>query len=293
MKLKSFFLLFILICSLCFPGCSEQQHSLDNKTIVDGDYEYFYISQETGIINPNDGTVYVDTNQPVPPPKQSGYIITRYMGNESILTLPTTASDGTPIIGIGRWAFSQASSLEELSIPNGYQYIFKYAFLGMDRLKSIHIASTVEYISGGIIFEQCNQLKIIQVDSDNPVYESSENCLLKKSTKELIAGCTGSVIPQGTLSIGSCAFSERKGPPEIHIPNSVIEIQSSAFFLCNTTAVFIEGQPQYIGEHAFTGCENTTIYCHSNSQPDSWHANWLGTNSERYDLPLVIWMGHD
>lgn len=238
-------------------------------------------------MNPSDGVKYVDT---IPPPTKNGYIITNYNGNETLLTLPTTTSDGTPVIGIGRWAFSHAYNLKEVIVPEGYQYIFKYAFLGLTTLESIYIGSTVEYISGGIIFEQCDSLKVIQVDPNNPMYMSSGNCLLTKNM-ELIAGCSESVIPQGTTRIASCAFSERKGPSEIHIPSSVVEIQSSAFFLCDVAIVYIHGQPATIGEHAFTGCEQAEIYCDVDTQPSTWHPNWTGGNSDRYHPPQVFWGG--
>ena len=292
-RLKAFiFSIIIALIVTVSPGCSEKptDETFDNPpyndTITEGDFEYYYVSAETGFLNPDDGVQYVDT---ILPPLKSGYIIVRYEGVESSLILPTATLDGTPVIGIGRWAFSHAPNLKEVIIPKGYQYIFKYAFLGLATLESVYIGSTIEYISGGIIFEQCNQLKNIQVDPDNPTYMSSENCLLKKDDMTLIAGCSESVIPQGTTVIASCAFSERKGPSEIYIPDSVVEIQSSAFFLCDVAVVYIQGQPSVVGEHAFTGCEQTIIFCDVDAQPASWHPNWIGDSSERYRPPQVVW----
>ena len=271
-------------CSIKEPVGNPMGSIGTDRTIVDGDYEYNYLPNEGSDSNLGFESPHTLT------PQQSGYIITRYTGEEVTLELPTIASDGTPIIGIGRGAFSLAPNLKELSVPAGYQYIFDCAFLGLSTLESVYISSTVEYIAGGRVFELCNQLRTIQVAADNPIYMSDGNCLIEKSNMEVIAGCAGSVLPQGVLSIGSCAFSERTGPTEVFIPDSVLSIKSCAFMLCDTSAVHIAGQPQNVGEHAFTGCEKTIIYCNMAQQPTSWHLDWLGESCERYVPPTVIWI---
>ncbi len=110
-------------------------------------------------------------------------------------------------------------------------------------------------------FDSCFALTSITVDSNNPVYESSGNCLINKSTKTLIVGLGASVIPAdgSVTSIGSRAFGWRTGLTSINIPSTVTEIGEYAFSGTDLTSVTISKGVTAIGFCAFAGCTGLTL----------------------------------
>lgn len=286
--MRKTFLLSLVMCITLLTACNITPTTPNNEIIQDGDYSYYFVSQQDGLANPGSGAILVDESQDIPKPYRDGYIIVGYTGVGGDLTLPQNASDGTPVIGVGRSAFAQKENIRSVDIPEGYQYIFESAFAGAQNLTSIHISASVEYIASGIIFEHCDNLEEIQISEGNSIYFSANNCIIQKEGMALIAGCRGSVIPQGTLSVKCGAFSERTGPREIHIPSSVTEIQSMSFIKCESTKVFcIEGQPLAIGQHAFSDCASATIYCQANEPLENWDSLWRG--NDLTGLTPVVW----
>ena len=112
------------------------------------------------------------------------------------------------IITIGRGAFSECSSLSYLEIPNSVLSIGEMAFENCSALSTIILPTSISKISN-YMFNRCHSL---------------DNLLLPNSIK----------------SIGLRAFSE-SGIESIYIPKNVVEIESSAFYLCqNLTAINVD-----------------------------------------------------
>ena len=76
-----------------------------------------------------------------------------------------------------------------------------------------------------------NYLKSIQVDEDNVVYDSRENCnaIIETETDTLIAGCEVTIMPESVTAIEEYAFDGCFGMKEITIPASVTSIGHGAF----------------------------------------------------------------
>ena len=146
-----------------------------------------------------------------------------------IIEIPETYN-GVTITGIGSSAFSGCTGLTSITIPDSVKSIgeraFYYcigltsitipdsvtgigydAFYGCTGLTSITIGSSVTSI-GSYAFCYCTSLKSITVAEGNTVYHSTGNCLIKTTSKTLIAGCKTSVIPAdgSVTSIGDWAF---------------------------------------------------------------------------------------
>lgn len=106
------------------------------------------------------------------------------------------------------------------------------AFEGCTGLGSIHIPVSVTSI-GESAFCGCAGVTSISVDSGNQNYLASGNCLIEKSTKRLIQGCSTSVIPDGIVTeIADNAFADCTGLTKLHLPSSVSAISSTAFSGC-------------------------------------------------------------
>lgn len=173
---------------------------------------------------------------------------------------------------IGRWAFYRNVNLKSINFPTSLVEIGEDAFYGCSSLSQLIIPSSVtNFGGGGNPFKGCGGLQSISVDSNNPVYDSRNNCnaIIKKSDNSIIRGCNNTVIPNNVVSIGFSAFSGCNLLYTIKIPSGVKTIESHAFYNCSLLAsVEIPSTVTSIGQFAFLGCESLTdIYITS---LDSW-----------------------
>lgn len=168
-------------------------------------------------------------------------------------------TDGS-VTSIGEGAFFGCDSLTNITIPEGMAKIEDQAFSGCSSLVSITIPKSVVKI-GPSVFRCCSSLEKIEVASDNPVYHSAGNCLIKTDKKILVAGCEKSAIPNdGSVTwIGTWAFSGRNSLMSITIPQGVTTICSYAFFGCSSlTNIILPKGLKYVGNEAFSGCNSLT-----------------------------------
>jgi len=108
-------------------------------------------------------------------------------------------------------------------------------------------------------FFGCTSLTAITVDSENPVFDSRDNCnaIIRTQTNTLVIGCQTTVIPNTVTTIGDYAFYRCSALKSITIPNSVTTIGTAAFQSCHKlTSLTLGSSLTFIGEAAFFGCEN-------------------------------------
>lgn len=154
----------------------------------------------------------------------------------------------------------------ELVIPASVKSISKYAFYGCSELTAMTIGSGVKSI-GTSAFGECEKLETITVAKENAVYDSTGNCLIRKSTKALLVGCKNSEIPANVASIGAGAFVGCKDLSEITIPVSVKRIRDGAFENCRSLATINYGGTKaqwrslVKGDEWNRGTGEYTIYC--------------------------------
>ena len=166
---------------------------------------------------------------------------------------------------IGEGAFGGITEFS-INIPNGVEVLENGAFYKCAGLTSVNISSTVKEI--GVAFYGCTSLSLINVASDNPVYDSRDNCnaIIRKSDNTLVLGCKNTVIPNNVKWIGAGAFSGCTGLTSINIPNGVEVIDNGAFSDCaGLTSVDISSTVKIIG-NAFYGCTNLSLI---NIAPDN------------------------
>lgn len=152
--------------------------------------------------------------------------------------------------------FLNGQEIIELVVPDSATIVNSFAFTGCASLNSVSIPSTVTDI-GLSAFTGCSSLSTITVASDNPSYDSRDNCnaIIWTASGTLIAGCKNTVIPSTVTAIGGWAFRDCTGLTGIHIPSEVTEIGMEAFYGCTSLLdVNIPSKVTYIGYQAFYGC---------------------------------------
>ncbi|MBQ9752686.1 MAG: leucine-rich repeat domain-containing protein [Paludibacteraceae bacterium] len=143
-------------------------------------------------------------------------------------------------------------------------------------VESITIPKTTNIINKNVL-AGCPNLKTVVVDSENPYYDSRENCNAIITTSQnpyftpntLIAGCKTTIIPNSVAEIGDNAFYNCESLDIITIPNSVTKIGNSAFNACSSlSSIILSENLTAIGDWAFDDCNNLKeVICYALQPP--------------------------
>ena len=133
---------------------------------------------------------------------------------------------------IGEQAFEMCSSLKELTLPQWVKRIEWRAFEFCSSLQILSIPSYVTHIGSGA-FSGCSSLVRIKVDSNNPVYDSREDCnaIIHTESNALIRGCSNTIIPPSVTSIESRAFIGCTSLTLVKVSKNT-EVAGNAFRYC-------------------------------------------------------------
>lgn len=132
---------------------------------------------------------------------------------------------------VGESAFEFCTNIDRLEIPEGIQEIEDKAFHKVG-ITSINIPKSVISIGESAI--SAPRLCKIEVNPDNPKYDSRNNCnaIIETATNTLIVGCMTTKIPLNVTSIARCAmwYSDIE---ELVLPENLTSIGGFAFAECN------------------------------------------------------------
>ena len=145
--------------------------------------------------------------------------------------------------------------IKSITIPDSVKTIGDGAFRGA-KLRSINIPKGVTSL-GVDVFYNCSYLSKITVDSENPVYDSRNNCnaIIETATNTLIRGGAATVIPSEITAIASTAFGGCNTLKKITLPKGLKNIGMHAFLGCSQiTAITIPAGVTHIGFGAFMDC---------------------------------------
>ncbi len=174
------------------------------------------------------------------------------------LVLPAEIN-GMAVVAVSAEAFAGCTGITRAVLPDSVQTVGQAAFSGCTGLKQVQLGSGVTQVAIRA-FEGCPALCELTVSAANTVYHDIENCLIRKADKVLVAGCTGSVIPQNgeVLCIGSYAFSGC-GMTGMVVPDCVTAMESFAIYRCDKLAVLtLPAGLVHIESHAVSACAALT-----------------------------------
>ncbi len=175
----------------------------------------------------------------------------------------TNVTIGEGVKSIMENAFMYEINLTSITLPESLERIGDNAF-AYTGIKSIHVPSKVEYLSGTMFFN--SPIKAITVSEDNPYYKSFDGDVYSKDMKTLIVSAPGKFvensyhnfkIPSSVNVIAPKAFYMSQ-IREIIIPSNVTEIRNMAFAGSAIEKVSIDAGLQMIYDSVFLACDNLT-----------------------------------
>ena len=181
------------------------------------------------------------------------------------------------------YPFIDCDSLTTVNIGGNVKAIPETAFHDCAGVTSLFIPDSVVYI-GLMAFEGCGGIETIVVDTNNPVYDSRDNCnaIIETATGVLVRGCHNTIIPADVNTIGHTAFAGCTqitsfvipdnieiietgafrfctGMSNVDIPSSVVWIYDAAFFHCEAlTSVTVPPSVTFMGQGTFSNCYSLT-----------------------------------
>ncbi len=166
----------------------------------------------------------------------NGFSTTTYTGLDANVEIPEQVTyNGTTynVTAINSYCFNVCQEIESISMPKTIKVIGDFAFNKCIKLTSVTIPSSVISI-GRNPFSDCPAIEMIEVEKDNPHFDSRNNCnaIIATSSNVLMSGCKSTKIPYGVSSIGDYAFYGCTGLESIVIPHSVTSICDYSFCYC-------------------------------------------------------------
>ena len=171
---------------------------------------------------PNLERIVVDERNPVYNSRGNCNAIISTENNELVWGCKNTVIPET-VNGIGQGAFRHVPGLKTIVIPESVTYIEANAFQDCGDLETINIPASVIYLAGQQFdspntessknpFGNCTKLKSITVDSDNPYWDSRNNCnaIIETSARKLAVACSETVLPESVKNRYSSAYETIK-----------------------------------------------------------------------------------
>ena len=208
-----------------------------------------------------------------------------------VVNIPSEVN-GFTVKAIGKAAFRELRNITAVTIPNSVVTMERSVFDDCSNLTSVSIPGSVTSI-GVRLFTSCKKLTSVTVASDNPVYDSRNNCnaIIETATNTLIVGSIASVIPESVVTIGPRAFEEIGGMVNVVIPEGVTGIEELAFVDCSALKeVTLPSTLTSISMNAFLECPSITKVTCLITNPfaiDKWTFGIEDSNYAGYFNPVV------
>lgn len=161
------------------------------------------------------------------------------------------------IVQIAKRGVANCCFIKNFVIDEGIKEVGNQAFDGCSDLRSVSFPSTLSSL-GECIFYNCPELKSIEVDKANPVFDSRERCnaVIRTADDAVELGCAGTTFPKSVSKISQKAFCGCTGLTSITVPKWIEDIGDYAFSDCFRLEKIIlpENCTLQFGLSVFDGC---------------------------------------
>lgn len=154
--------------------------------------------------------------------QEGNAVLLEYTGQEARVEIPAQIQ-GHPLIGIANDAFHGNDFLEEVTVPEGVEFISGFAFAQCNSLRRVHLPDSLMHLASGV-FCECTDLEEINLP---PSIE-----LLQMCTFSSCASLRTITLPQSMRIIFSMAFGGCTSLEEIRLNDGLKSVVGSAFFQC-------------------------------------------------------------
>jgi hypothetical protein len=189
----------------------------------------------------------------------TGYIIVKYTGSESELTLPSTFND-LNITQIGDFAFYNNENLISVTIPNNIKIVGDLSFSNCTKLTNVTFSVGGSYEIRHAAFKYCTSLKTLDLT--------------------------------GVTTIRSSAFYECKSLKSVNCPESVIYFGTNCFYLDDIDLIIncTDSSIMTVEPYAFyfMGRNSTITFTGLSSAPSVVGYSYTGSNSYYYYSQLYM-----
>lgn len=232
-----------------FDGCKE----LVSVSVEEG-CELFF-SENNCIIRKKDNTLCIGIRTSEIPScvkKINSHAFANTCGLTEI-TIPGTVEN------ICEDAFADCADLRSITLEEGIKIIGKSynpvhsgtPFWGCKSLTALHFPASAEFIAGALTVG-CDSLTSLTVAESNKIFQSENNCIVRKEDRALIAICTASVFPDNIKIIENGVFCCYKAE-ELIIPEGVEVICNDAFDQSYIKRLYLPSSIKVIQPYAFYG----------------------------------------
>lgn len=252
-------------------GIEENEYDNDENKIIPKNFynEILLIAAPTLakiMVDHNGSGIPTIKNLTISKNIENGTILANSFKNTSIVTV--TFEDGVNAINSN--AFNSCNNIQEFN-TGVVKKIYSQAISYCGGLKKLIVSEHTIYIASDATHSS-SSLNSIEVDENNPVYDSRNNCnaimtkrdIYNSTTGELInaentliMGCSTTIIPEGTVALASASFAGKK-LNAVNLPDSVKKLGSYAFQNCNSLKSINLNNVEYIDTACFVNCTGLT-----------------------------------
>lgn len=205
--------------------------------------------------------------------------ITRYNGTEEKLSIPSLLN-GYTVTSIGKTAFMNIPSIEDVEIPDTVIEIGEYAFDSCNNLKKVKLPTNLKVLEVSV-FSVCLDLETVIFPKNLEV--------IKDDVFTMCISLKDIVFPDTVKSIGNNAFEMNEKLEKVILPRHLESIGKEAFKGCkNIDYIYVPETVTTIGNDAFKisrppllgAAPPVIIYGFKNSRAESF----VTQNNKKYSL---------